>query len=58
MAKRPKVKQIRVDLKSPLGKRKLEKLLAEGWTIMSSQKRSTWQAFPGSTDITLIKRDN
>ena len=55
MAKRPKVKQIRVDLKSPLGKRKLEKLLAEGWTIMSSQKRSTWQAFPGQTDVTLVK---
>lgn len=51
-----KIKQIRVDLKRPTGKRKVTKLLDQGWEIQTSQLRGTWQTFPGKTDVTLIKR--
>ena len=56
MGKKPAIKTVTLDMKSPLAKRKLSNLLADGWEILDSQKRGALQWKPGQIDYTLIKK--
>lgn len=56
MGKKPVIKTVTLDMKSPLAKRKLSKLLVDGWEILDSQKRGALQWKPGQVDYTLIKK--
>lgn len=56
MAKKPKIKRIRLDMRSPFACRKLARYLADGWQVLDSHQRGLFAFFPGQTDYTLIKQ--
>lgn len=57
MAKKPQIKHVRLDMKSPLARRRLARYLADGWEVLDSHQRGMFAFFPGATDYTLIRHD-
>lgn len=57
MGKKPRVKHVRIDISSKAGARKLAKLTADGWVILSSKKRGALEWFPGQVDYVLTKSE-
>nr|DAJ17723.1 MAG TPA: Protein of unknown function (DUF2674) [Siphoviridae sp. ctvS314] len=52
---RPKTKKITLDIRRKSEARKLTKLLAEGWVIVSEHKRGALSWKPGYVDYVLTK---
>lgn len=56
MAKKVKTMTLSIDVKSGLQRKKLERLLNEGWRVVSSNKRSALSWGPNKTDY-VLERD-
>lgn len=54
---RPKTKKITLDIRRKSEARKLTKLLAEGWVIVSEHKRGLFSWKPGFVAYVLTKQD-